>query len=73
MSEKALVGIVMGSQSDWETMKNATETLKKLGRDRVAGHAITVHADERGAHPGPLRVASSREQVVRLEKHGERV
>lgn len=26
-----LVGVVMGSQSDWETMKNCTETLKSLG------------------------------------------
>jgi len=25
------VGIVMGSQSDWETMKNAAETLEQLG------------------------------------------
>jgi 5-(carboxyamino)imidazole ribonucleotide mutase len=29
-NKKSLVGIVMGSQSDWETMKNATETLAKL-------------------------------------------
>ncbi|MDA7742216.1 5-(carboxyamino)imidazole ribonucleotide mutase [Francisellaceae bacterium] len=29
--EKVLVGVVMGSQSDWETMKNCTETLKQLG------------------------------------------
>lgn len=28
---KVLVGIVMGSQSDWETMRNASETLKKFG------------------------------------------
>jgi len=26
-----IVGIIMGSQSDWETMKNAAETLDKLG------------------------------------------
>ena len=26
-----IVGIIMGSQSDWETMKNAAETLEKLG------------------------------------------
>ena len=25
------VGVVMGSKSDWETMKNTTETLKQLG------------------------------------------
>ena len=28
---KPKVGIIMGSQSDWPTMKNATETLEKLG------------------------------------------
>jgi 5-(carboxyamino)imidazole ribonucleotide mutase len=28
---KPLVGIVMGSQSDWETMKHAAETLTELG------------------------------------------
>ncbi|NBW88798.1 MAG: 5-(carboxyamino)imidazole ribonucleotide mutase, partial [Gammaproteobacteria bacterium] len=27
----ALVGIIMGSRSDWETMRAATETLEKLG------------------------------------------
>ena len=27
----ALVGIIMGSQSDWETMRHAAETLKTLG------------------------------------------
>ena len=30
MSEQALVGIIMGSQSDWETMKQATEILEDL-------------------------------------------
>lgn len=30
-TEKALVGIIMGSQSDWETMKNAADTLGDLG------------------------------------------
>ena len=29
--EAPLVGILMGSQSDWDTMKNAVSTLKKLG------------------------------------------
>ena len=28
---KVLVGVVMGSKSDWETMKNTTETLTQLG------------------------------------------
>jgi len=31
MSNQALVGIVMGSDSDWPTMKAAAETLKNLG------------------------------------------
>jgi len=26
-----LIGIIMGSQSDWQTMKNAADTLTKLG------------------------------------------
>jgi 5-(carboxyamino)imidazole ribonucleotide mutase len=30
-SKKVLVGVVMGSTSDWETMQHATETLDKLG------------------------------------------
>lgn len=30
MNEKALVGIIMGSQSDWDTMKNAADTLQEL-------------------------------------------
>jgi 5-(carboxyamino)imidazole ribonucleotide mutase len=29
--EKVLVGVVMGSSSDWETMKHSVETLKELG------------------------------------------
>ncbi len=28
---KPLVGIIMGSTSDWETMRHAAETLEKLG------------------------------------------
>jgi len=32
MTEKTpLVGIIMGSQSDWETMKNAADILEQLG------------------------------------------
>ena len=29
-NEQALVGVIMGSQSDWDTMKNATQTLSAL-------------------------------------------
>ena len=31
MANTPLVGILMGSQSDWETMKNTADTLKKFG------------------------------------------
>ena len=30
VTERALVGVIMGSQSDWDTMKNAAETLTAL-------------------------------------------
>ena len=30
-SENILIGVVMGSTSDWETMQHATDTLDKLG------------------------------------------
>src|SRR5437588_11398391 len=37
----ALVGLIMGSQSDWETMRHAAETLQRLG---VAFEARVVSA-----------------------------
>jgi len=43
-----LVGIVMGSKSDWDTMKNATETLTQLG--------ITFEAKALSAHRNPAQV-----------------
>jgi 5-(carboxyamino)imidazole ribonucleotide mutase len=30
-NQQALVGVIMGSQSDWDTMKNAADTLTELG------------------------------------------
>jgi 5-(carboxyamino)imidazole ribonucleotide mutase len=41
MAEKAVVGIVMGSASDWEMMRHAAETLAKLG---IASEARVVSA-----------------------------
>ena len=38
----ALVGIIMGSQSDWPTMKNAADTLDKLGIGNEA-RVISAH------------------------------
>ena len=31
MADKPLIGIIMGSQSDWPTMRHASETLETLG------------------------------------------
>ncbi|HAX24043.1 MAG TPA: 5-(carboxyamino)imidazole ribonucleotide mutase, partial [Chloroflexi bacterium] len=31
MAEQPLVGVIMGSRSDWETMAHAVETLEALG------------------------------------------
>jgi len=40
------VAIVMGSQSDWETMRNASETLDKLGVPHVS-RVISAHRSPR--------------------------
>jgi 5-(carboxyamino)imidazole ribonucleotide mutase len=39
---KPLVGIVMGSKSDWDTMKHTVDTLKSLGIPYEA-HVISAH------------------------------
>jgi 5-(carboxyamino)imidazole ribonucleotide mutase len=49
MAEPAVVGIIMGSQSDWETMRHAAETLAALG---VAHETRIV-----SAHRTPKRLA----------------
>ncbi len=45
MATAPLVGILMGSQSDWETMKNTADTLKKLG--------VAYEANVMSAHRTP--------------------
>ncbi len=50
MSDTPLVGIIMGSQSDWPTMKNAADTLVRLG---IAHERRIV-----SAHRTPDRLAS---------------
>jgi 5-(carboxyamino)imidazole ribonucleotide mutase len=39
---KPLVGIVMGSQSDWETMRHAAATLREFGVAHEA-HVVSAH------------------------------
>lgn len=38
----AIVGVIMGSQSDWETMKHAVETLRSLGVP-VEARVVSAH------------------------------
>lgn len=42
MAEQPLVGIVMGSKSDWETMKHARDTLAKFGIESDC-RALSAH------------------------------
>lgn len=62
MKKKALVGIIMGSKSDWKTMKAAAEVLKDYG---VAYDAQIV-----SAHRTPLKLFS---YAANAEKNGLRV
>lgn len=48
MSETPIVGILMGSKSDWETMKEAAKTLRDLG--------IPFEAHVASAHRSPDKV-----------------
>jgi 5-(carboxyamino)imidazole ribonucleotide mutase len=41
-SRNSLVAVIMGSQSDWETMKHADETLKQFGIAHEC-HVISAH------------------------------
>lgn len=56
MDNQVLVGIIMGSQSDWETMKNAADTLDSLG---VAYETRVV-----SAHRTPDRMFEYAEQAA---------
>ncbi|MBI4264832.1 MAG: 5-(carboxyamino)imidazole ribonucleotide mutase [Acidobacteria bacterium] len=48
--DRPLVAIVMGSSSDWETMKHASEMLERFGvpheRQVISAHRTPVHAAE---------------------------
>lgn len=62
MSNKAIVAVVMGSQSDWETMTNTVDMLKKL--------AIPYRAQIVSAHRTPDLLfefaSSARDQGVHV-------
>ena len=55
MADSPLVGIIMGSQSDWQTMRHAAETLAALG---IAHEARIV-----SAHRTPKRMAEYAESA----------
>ncbi len=52
---QTLVGVIMGSSSDWETMRHATETLDKLG--------IPYEKEVVSAHRTPDKLFSYAEQA----------
>ncbi|HHQ69496.1 MAG TPA: 5-(carboxyamino)imidazole ribonucleotide mutase [Halothiobacillaceae bacterium] len=56
MTNQARVGVIMGSQSDWSTMRHASETLDKLG---VAHETAIV-----SAHRTPDRLFTYAEQAA---------
>ena len=56
------IGVVMGSQSDWETMRHTAETLKKLG----ITHEVAVHS----AHRTPDRLS---DWVRKLDEGGTKI
>ena len=56
MNEDVLVGIIMGSQSDWETMKNAADMLESLG--------ISYETRVVSAHRTPDRMFEYAEQAA---------
>ena len=49
---KPSVGIIMGSQSDWNTMRNAAETLDRLQVPYEA-RIVSAHRTRRGSMPMP--------------------
>lgn len=56
MKNQVLVGIIMGSQSDWETMKNAADTLDSLG--------VSYETRVVSAHRTPDRMFEYAEQAA---------
>jgi len=55
MADAPVVGIIMGSQSDWETMRHAAETLEALG----VAHEVKIVS----AHRTPDRMSAYAKQA----------
>jgi 5-(carboxyamino)imidazole ribonucleotide mutase len=56
MAETTLVGVIMGSRSDWETLRHTAETLEKLG--------ITHETRVVSAHRTPERLFDYAKQAA---------
>lgn len=56
MAETTLVGVIMGSRSDWETLRHTAETLEKLG--------ITHETRVVSAHRTPERLFEYAKQAA---------
>jgi 5-(carboxyamino)imidazole ribonucleotide mutase len=54
--QKAKVAVIMGSKSDWDTMRGATEILEQLG--------VPWHAEVVSAHRTPGKLVSFAEQAA---------
>ena len=54
LSSAPLVGIIMGSQSDWETLRHAAETLDALGVPHEA-RIVSAHRTRTGCASMPRR------------------
>jgi 5-(carboxyamino)imidazole ribonucleotide mutase len=61
-AQRPLVGVIMGSRSDWETMRHAAETLQQLG--------VPFEATVVSAHRTPARMM---EYAAAAEARGLRV
>lgn len=61
MSEQPLVGVIMGSTSDWETMRHATETLAAFG--------VPYEAKVVSAHRTPAWMAEYGKTAVTRNLH----
>jgi 5-(carboxyamino)imidazole ribonucleotide mutase len=62
MPQKSLVNILMGSKSDWEVMKNASDTLNQFG----VAHESRVLSAHRTPHQTAEYVSGAEERGVQV-------
>jgi phosphoribosylcarboxyaminoimidazole (NCAIR) mutase len=62
-----LVGVIMGSKSDWETMRHAVETIGKAGAINAALLATAILANKYPQYRDALRAYRQRQTQAVLE------